>query len=109
MYFITSDEHYFHANIIKFCNRPFKNMLQMHTELIKRHNKIVGPKDIVIHAGDFSFAGATATNEIIKGLNGTHIFLHGSHDYWTSENLPYIWEKKINDKYIVVCHYAMLT
>lgn len=108
MYFFTSDEHYGHTNIIKFCNRPYSNVLEMDRDLIARHNAIVGNNDIVIHAGDFCFRNKLSANSYIESLNGQHIFLKGSHDKWLKNN-PYIWEGKIDQRYIVVCHYAMLT
>jgi hypothetical protein len=55
-YFFTADEHYGHTNIIKFCNRSFTSVDEMDTEIIQRHNEMVGSKDVVIHAGDFSLS-----------------------------------------------------
>ena len=82
-YFFTSDEHYGHTNIIKYCDRPFKNVDDMDTEIIKRHNEVVGDEDIVIHAGDFTMRkNAREAKNYMKRLNGMHIFIRGSHDYW---------------------------
>jgi calcineurin-like phosphoesterase family protein len=55
-FFFTADEHYGQANIIKYCDRPFASVEEMDSEIIKRHNELVGPKDVVIHAGDFTLA-----------------------------------------------------
>ena len=43
-FFFTADEHYGHANIIKYCNRPFTSVDNMDAEIIQRHNEMVGPK-----------------------------------------------------------------
>jgi len=116
-YFFTSDEHYEHSKIIKYSNRPFENTEEMREVLISNHNSIVGKNDITIHAGDFSFSKDRHLiyNVIIKRLNGKHIFLKGSHDYWLNgkKDINQIWERNIylNGKryYFVVCHYALET
>lgn len=112
MFFITADEHYFHKNIIEYAERPFKDLDEMHAELIKRHNEVVVSEfDRVIHAGDFSFAGKDRTQEIITQLNGQHTFLKGSHDKWLGDNKNgnWMWIGDIKGKYVVICHYSMRT
>lgn len=107
MYFFTSDEHYYHSNIIKYCNRPFRDVHEMNEKLIENHNALVGSDDCTVHAGDFSFGNLEKTKGIISRLNGKHIFLQGNHDRWSESRLEQIWEKKIDKKFVVVCHYAM--
>jgi calcineurin-like phosphoesterase family protein len=107
--FATADEHYFHKNIIKYDGRPFTSMEEMHDALISNHNSIVTKRDLTIHVGDFSFADKDETEKIIKRLNGQHIFVRGSHDYWMKKDPSYreIFEKKFNKEHLVFCHYAM--
>lgn len=108
MYYFTSDEHYFHKNVIKYCNRPFQNIEDMHEEIITKNNKVVKPNDRVIHLGDYTLINnLNEIQKIIKQLNGNHTFLKGSHDYWLKDNSQVIWEKKIENQYVVCCHYAM--
>ena len=106
MYFFTSDEHYQHANIIKYCNRPFENVFEMDKELIRRHNEVVKDNDIVVHAGDFMMGNKAFAAKYIDQLKGSHIFIKGSHDRWLKD-APQIWEKSIEHTHIVVCHYSM--
>ena len=42
MLFFTSDLHLGHANIIRYCDRPFANVGEMDAELIRRWNETVG-------------------------------------------------------------------
>ena len=107
MYFFTADEHYGHANIIKYCDRPFGSVEEMDEEIIRRHNSVVGPGDTVIHAGDFSLKKKAEVEDYVARLNGRHVFLRGSHDYWLDSDAHEIWERKIDGRYVVVCHYAM--
>jgi calcineurin-like phosphoesterase family protein len=105
-YFFTADEHLGHKNILLYCKRPFANAEEMDNEIIKRHNEIVKPEDTVYHLGDFTLKGTQVAENYIRRLNGKHIFINGSHDYWNKE-LKDIIELKVNDKYIVLCHYPM--
>lgn len=84
----------------------------MDETLIANHNEIVTSEDITIHAGDFAWTNSIAeAYNIVKKLNGKHILLRGSHDRWMKGKDFHheIWEKRIDDRYIVVCHYAMRT
>ena len=78
--FITSDTHFSHKNIIKYCNRPFSSVEEMNSVLTDNWNSIVSKDDLVIHLGDFSFG---RTIESIKNhldkLNGNKILILGNH------------------------------
>lgn len=104
MIYFTADQHFGHINIIKYCDRPFKHVDEMNDKIIANHNKVVHDKDVVYHLGDFTME--RDAEKYIRRLNGTHKFIRGSHDYWNPD-LPYIIELKIEDIYIVLCHYAM--
>lgn len=52
----TSDTHYAHANIIKYCNRPFLTVTEMQEGLIERFNSVCNEQSIVYHLGDFSMS-----------------------------------------------------
>lgn len=106
MYYFTADEHHFHDNIIKYCNRPFKDVFEMIDTIINNHNSMVTENDVTVHLGDFIFGSRKDAQEIIYKLNGSHMFLMGSHDKW-NKNLPFLWEKRFNSDYIVACHYPM--
>lgn len=47
--FFTSDTHFYHGNIIRFCNRPFKDVGMMNETIISNWNNTVGLDDIVFH------------------------------------------------------------
>ena len=84
----------------------------MDRQLIINFNNVVCHNDITIHAGDFTLLknSKNVYEKYISKLNGNHIFLKGSHDYWLDQNKSQqIWEKTIHGFYFVVCHYAMRT
>ncbi len=78
--FITSDHHFNHKNIIKYCARPFSSVEQMNSVMIERWNKKVTKEDIVIHLGDFAFGSSEKIGEIRKKLNGTVFLIAGNHE-----------------------------
>lgn len=77
--FFTSDEHYGHANIIRHCNRPFRDVGHMTEALILRHNATVKPADTVWHLGDFCWKEKLVA-PVLRRLNGTHYLVVGNHD-----------------------------
>lgn len=78
--FLTSDHHFFHANIIKYCSRPFKSVEEMNEVMIQRWNNVVGKDDLVIHLGDFALTNGKNIQATRERLNGTILLLKGSHD-----------------------------
>lgn len=45
-YWWTSDYHFSHANIIKYCGRPFETVEEMNETIIRKHNERVKPEDV---------------------------------------------------------------
>ena len=77
----TSDQHYGHYNIVKFCNRPFKTTQEMNEKLIENHNRVVGKNDRVFFGGDVAFKiRPSDVANILKQLNGKKYIIAGNHD-----------------------------
>lgn len=120
--FFTSDHHFGHANIIRFCNRPFDTVEEMDREMIRRWNEKIQPHDTVYHLGDFALNGAEAFTQIAEQLNGTIHLIAGNHEASALNNRKrFAWikdyyELKVKDadcpngvQRIVLLHYAMRT
>ena len=75
--FFTSDLHFNHAAIMKFCSRPFANVEEMNAKLIENWNNVVGKNDIVFDLGDVCFKKKW---DCLDQLNGKHYLIYGNHD-----------------------------
>lgn len=80
--FFTADQHFAHANIIEFCDRPYKTIEEMDEQLIANWNAVVGYHDTVIHLGDFCLGETKMARYYFEKLNGNiHILgLNWHHD-----------------------------
>lgn len=78
--FFTSDTHFFHENIIGFCNRPFVSVDHMNHSLINNWNSVVGVEDHVWFLGDFSFGKDEETQWVLSQLKGIKHLIVGNHD-----------------------------
>jgi calcineurin-like phosphoesterase family protein len=124
--FFTSDTHFFHKNIIKYCDRPFENRHEMNEALVTRWNEKVPKDGIIFHLGDVSLTAIPKVlNDLLHRLNGKKYLVVGNHEkdvlgkdyikqYW--EGIYDIAEIYVKDEeisykeqHIVMCHYPMLT
>lgn len=114
--FFTSDLHFFHEAIIRFCNRPFKNIEEMNETIIMNWNSKVGKDDTVFILGDFCLGGSGAWSFILDNLNGHKHLLIGNHDM---KNLRQGFMKKfdsvsfqqsiyVEDQFIYLNHFPFL-
>jgi len=85
--YIVSDLHLGHANIIRYCERPFSNVGEMNATLIRNWNAVIGNKDTVYFLGDLAF-GRNATDFWLSQLNGNITFIKGNHD--RSKSIPFL-------------------
>jgi calcineurin-like phosphoesterase family protein len=83
----TSDQHFGHANIIKYTKRPFNNAGEMNEALIKEYNSIVSPNDTVYHLGDFGWHKPEILLKIAQRLNGKKHLILGNHDKTIRKNI----------------------
>jgi len=107
----TSDTHFGHTNIIKFCKRPFNNVDDMDATIIKNWNRLINPKDTVYHLGDFCFR-SKGPEFYRKQLNGNIHLIWGNHDRRSQYN-QFFYEKtsqitiKIDNISITLNHFSM--
>ena len=81
--FFTSDTHFGHFNICRYCHRPFQSRSEMDQTLIANWNSVVPEDGIVVHCGDFMLPHDLNIKEYMKymsKLNGRILLLRGNHD-----------------------------
>jgi calcineurin-like phosphoesterase family protein len=79
MIYFSADHHFDHANIIRYCGRPFAGVNEMNEEMVRRWNSVVGPSDTVYYLGDFSMAKRPVLH-FGSQLNGEKRLIIGNHD-----------------------------
>lgn len=77
---LIGDTHFFHKNIIDYCNRPFSSVEEMNRVIVNNWNKVVKKDDTVFVLGDFALCGKDKIIEIGKQLNGKKTLILGNHD-----------------------------
>lgn len=135
MIWFSSDRHFDHKNIIKYCQRPFavdrmnptqEEAKAMSEFLIAEHNKLVKPDDTYFDMGDVAYCTTyDRALECWRRLNGKKHLITGNHDQLMAEvhaNHPELFagyyalpdpsvkcivEKQIEGQIIIMSHYAL--
>lgn len=119
--FFTSDNHFYHTNILKYSARPFfvgddiktwelaksdasimkkfrpskASVENMNEEMIRLWNETVKPEDTVYLNGDFAFATKDQIIGVLERLNGNKHFNFGNHDQEILKHRPdFMGEKR---------------
>ena len=121
----TSDPHFNHANIIKYCKRPFDNVEVMNEVLIDNWNMVVGEDDLIICCGDFSLGSSKDAINVLDKLNGHKLLISGNHEKSvlnSREAMDFfdggvydlleitVLDEEVSDGFqdIILCHYPMV-
>ena len=121
--FFTSDTHFGHQNIIRFCNRPWATIQEHDQALIDNWNDTVPEDAVVFHLGDFCYkGGGFPTIQHLKGLlRGQIVLIRGNHDPDTRkrqniQNLQQLFagvydqlEITVEGQRILMNHFPLLT
>lgn len=76
----TSDTYFFNSDILEILYRPFDDIIDMNEYIVEQWNKIIKPRDIVYHLGNFGVGSKKDLSSILKRLNGRINLLVGSED-----------------------------
>jgi len=110
----TGDDHFEHEKVIKYSKRPFASLEEMHEILIENWNRVVHPRDIVWHVGDFSLG--KHPERFTRVLNGQINICLGNHDYKRKNKLIPLFNwvgdvryLRYKDERFFISHYAHRT
>jgi len=84
--YFWSDQHFGHANIIKYSNRPFDDKSHMDKVMVKNYFDTVGDEDLVVWVGDVAFSAVEECRGLLSNLPGQKILIVGNHDFDRKEN-----------------------
>jgi len=113
---ITSDLHFGHRGIMRFCpdTRKFDSVEHMNSEMIRMWNELVTWEDTVYILGDVAFMGVTEAVNVLNCLNGRKILVAGNHDSKLIRDHRFLncfaevhqyLEITHNGHRIIMCHY----
>ena len=81
MIWFTSDTHFGHTNILRYCKRPFDTIEAMNDTIVNNWNTQVQSGDDVYHLGDFAMTGKTDYKSLLDRLMGNIHLVRGNHDH----------------------------
>ena len=115
--YFSSDWHLFHANIIKYCKRPFEDSSKMNRTILDNMNSRITENDWLYFLGDMALV--SDEKHLIYWLDGLRCknicFIKGNHDKTASKIYSrFFWYKdiaeiRVQDQSVVLCHYSMNT
>ena len=91
--FLIADLHLGHANIIRYCSRPFlvSDVREMNHVLIKNWNYTISPESRVYYLGDLRYGtDALPAGQYRKKLRGCITFIDGNHDDPVPGAVPFL-------------------
>lgn len=113
--FYIADWHYGHANCLAFDNRPFTDVDEMNSELIRRWNNVVSAGDLVYVLGDMFWCKPADAVPVLEQLNGQKFLVKGNHDRTGNKDfdkhfikIDEYMEVDDNGRKIVLCHYPIV-
>ena len=118
MNFYTADPHFFHENILKFCNRPFASVGEMNSRILSNFQSVMTPADDLWIVGDVAVVSIDAADKLtsmLRSVPGRKHLIAGNHDkhwvrgldVWTS--VHYLTEINDSGTWVTLCHYPMIT
>ena len=121
--FMIGDSHFYHKNIIRYCNRPWnsgygpdgevfvtdEDVSRMNEDMIARWNDVVSRDDIVYSTGDFCFGSRSKVESVFPRLNGRKRIVLGNHDRLKFKDYYEIGFERVYDHPIIIRDFIILS
>jgi calcineurin-like phosphoesterase family protein len=113
----SADYHIGHANIIKYANRPYKDVEEMDKTIMENFNNLIKKNDIIFFLGDIAFGEDLTRRILILMLQKAEVhFILGNHDHKyiktieaLAGSINNLLDIEIDGQPITLCHYSMRT
>lgn len=111
-----SDLHFGHERIMLLDKRPYRDVREMDSALIKKWNAAVKDGDLTYILGDFCWEKDERWIDILRQLKGEKVLIRGNHDLRNmscqlqaefNQVLDYL-EVKDKGRHVVLCHYPLM-
>ena len=120
----TSDLHFWHKNICKYCNRPYQSVEEMNEQIVKNWNSFIKEDDVVFLLGDIGFCGIEKLRPLMSQLNGKIYLIQGNHDsdkvvaklyeedliedYFKMLEVTIVGDEECPNQQLTLCHFPMI-
>ena len=120
----TSDLHFWHKNICKYCDRPYESVEEMNEGIIQNWNSVVQEDDVVFVLGDLGFCGIEKLRLLISHLKGNIFLIQGNHDsdkvvnklyeeglikdYFKLLEVTIVNDEECPNQQLTLCHFPMI-
>lgn len=120
----TSDLHFWHKNICKYCGRPYETVEQMNAGIVNNWKQLIKDDDTVFVLGDLGFCGIEKLRAEIEQLPGQIYVIQGNHDsdkilaklkeeglikdYCKLQYVTIIGDEECPEQDLTLCHFPMV-
>lgn len=114
MLYLISDQHFGHKNIIKYCDRPFPDVIENARFMYDAYQDTISDNDIVVFLGDIAlFTSKTREpfKQMFRSFKGNKFLIKGNHDTLTTSFYLDCGFKSVSQYFIIkdtmLCHYPL--
>lgn len=110
MVYFIADTHFNDGDILRYENRPFDDVEDMNTHMIRQWNRVIKDTDEVYVVGDFcKYLKDGQEQEILQRLRGQKYLIKGNHDTQSNRYYRCSGFDEVYDHSIILCNYWIVS